>query len=175
MCDPFTATVAISAIASGYTAYQQNQRADTLNEYQGEVHDANTRNARRAALTEFQALNRRQQEERRRASSAVAAVSRQALLASGTIQAQAETTAGNSVVALIGEFERQAAQQSANIDFNLESSEAQLDIERIAVRARETDRIASTIPTPIPGADYLGLALGLASNILGAKIATSKA
>lgn len=170
MCDPFTASVALAGAQSVYQGYQQDQRADALNDYQKALHDANTRNAQRAAVTEFEALDRRQMEERRRAADAVASIARQTRLATGAAIASSEGTAGNSVAALIGEFERQGAQGAATTRFDLRETEAQLDLERIAVRAREADRIASTIPKPIPGANWLGLGLGFASDFFKLKM-----
>lgn len=170
MCDPFTASVALAGAQSVYQGYQQDQRADALNDYQKELHDANVRNAQRAAVTEFEALDRRQMEERRRASDAVADIARQSRLAVGRVLATSESTAGNSVATLLGEFERQEAQRTSTVRFNLRETEAQLALERLGVRAREADRIASTIPKPIPGADWLGLGLGFASDFFKLKM-----
>lgn len=175
MCAPIAVIAGAQIAAAAYTGLQQDRRAKALNQYQEVVHDANVEQANAAALDEFQALDRRQNQERARAASAVGDIARQARLAAGAAQAQSETTAGGSAAALIGEFERQAAQQRSNVGFNLEGVEAQLALERKAVRAREAGRIAGTIPNPIPGADWVGLGIGLASDLATTKLKIKQA
>lgn len=174
MCEPVSASLAIAAIAasSAYTGIQQDRRAKALNRYQEELYDVNAASAKQAALTEFQAIDRRQQEERRRAADASGKIARQARLSAGAALASSEGTAGGSVAALIGAFEARAAEEQSSVDFNLESVEQQLSLERKGVRAREAERINSAIPNPVPGADWLGLALNTTANILAFKTAS---
>lgn len=156
MCEPVTA---IQGVGLGLNFIQQSQGARAGRRAAAQA----TESAQAAALDRFTGISQRQRAAQASASADIQAIVRQSLQAQASAQvAAAESGAsGNSVQALLADFQRQQAEAEGRIERNLQTEILTGDLEGRAV-SRETgarlQNIAASTPQR-PNIFQLGLNL----------------
>lgn len=157
MCDPVTA---IQGVGLGLNFIQQSQGARAGRRAAAQA----TESAQAAALDRFTGISQRQRAAQAAASADVQRVVRQSLQAQGQAQVAAAESgaAGNSVAALLQDFQRQQAEAEGRIERNLQTEILTGDLEGRAV-SRETGARFQNIAASTPQRpNFFNAALGLA-------------
>lgn len=162
VCDPLSltiATVASTAAGSLLSIQAQNGQAS----YQNSLRELNIKNAAKAGATEQATVNKRLIEEEAAAVNKTMELDLQAKKARGTALASA-TNEGQSLDALLYDFERQKGKYSSILEGNLKDINHQGLIQKESVNA-DIKRTADALPT----AQKVGVMAAIPS-IIGASL-----
>jgi hypothetical protein len=157
MCAPL-AYVAATTAAGLYNEHVKAQ-------YGEKVFEENKQNAEDNAIRSYQALTGRQAEENAKATQAVAKNAREVTLANGAAATGAAEAgiAGNSVGALLGDFQRTSLDYERTVIRNKAFLDAQFNRESYAIQQRERMEILGALPQP---PNYMGVLIGGAASAL---------
>lgn len=171
ICDPVTIGVSLAVLASTASIVQQQQAADTENDYQELVYGQR----KSAAFETFVALQERELQERAKASQDIRRVTSQARQAGAAAKLQAieSSTGGQSVDLLYAQFERAELTNVGLVEANLAATSQQLKNEaRAAGRLQGPGMSLGPLDTP---AGVAASGLGVLSSGFGAYQATKPA
>lgn len=179
MCEP-TTLFFVQAGLSAASAFQQHQTQKALAGAQkahGEAQFAVAKDlATRSALRSYEGIRGRQQEEREAASADISRIARQAAVATGQVRQSAADAgvAGNSLSALLLDFQMQETDYAFRVDRNLQARDRQADREGAGVRDQTHARIISAVPAPVAEPSFLGFLLGAGAGTLDAFTSNAK-
>jgi hypothetical protein len=161
--------MAISATAAAASAYGQSQQAQEQATYQQDMLNktgviANENLARQSAQANTSLYEQEVSLDQQGLDNQVSA--QQAL---GKAQASADSAGieGNSVQALMADFQRQAALNNSALTTNLGFAQAQTQQQLLGYAADARSQVNSRVGPPIPAPNYIGSALSIGSTLLG--------
>lgn len=170
MCDIALAAAATSIAATGAGYAGQYQAAQAQGEYGASMYAANARAARLNYQNQLSSLDTRMDQERAAAVQAGEGNFVAAQQAKGAAAASAAERGvqGNSVDALLSDFDRQEAWNAESIKTNYRWTAQQAQEEKKSARANAQRAISSGTPPPVQMPPLLGAALSIGSQAFGA-------
>jgi hypothetical protein len=173
-------SIAVAAASTATTMAVQSEQAAASNRYQQKAQDARDKEIQDAYALSIESMHQQQkalQERERQEGEATVTEEERNARAAAEARATARTAAGEAGVsglsldALLGDFTRQESSYRYGVRRNLSISTDQLTAEMEGVRATAQGRAAS-IPRlnlePVNGPSYLGAALRIGGDALGA-------
>lgn len=160
MCDPVTIGVTLAVVSSAATIAQQQQAANAENDYQKLVYGQK----KAQVFEQWQALREREYQERTKAAGDIQRLTSQARMATSAAKLQAleSGTGGQSVSALLAQFERNQLTNVGVVESNLKATTQQI---------RREERAAGYIMGPAQAFGPLDSGLGIAAS--GLQVASS--
>jgi hypothetical protein len=167
MCNP-GAVGGFAGVAEGLNFYQQREAAQAQISYGRGQFRTNKDEAIKAMVQSFQGGQRRIGQERTSTAQAMAELSRQAAEARGSIKASSSTVSGNSIDALLSDFDRQEAIRAEVLSQNLDNTTTEITQGFEVIRSNAESRIRSGIPAPVQVPSFLNAAIQIGSSALNA-------
>ncbi len=158
----------MSGVQAGLQYVGQKAQAEATAEYQNKIHAQNTQIANDAAFNQYKGMQQRMSQEREARAMDIMKASRQARQAMGSGRAAAGEggVAGNSVDALLRDFERSEAEYSYGQMRSQQFRESAMMDQMEAVRSQQQGRILSTIPEPVAMPNPLMIPMALGQGLL---------
>ena len=158
----------MSGVQAGLQYVGQKAQAEATAEYQNKIHAQNTQIANDAAFSQYKGMQQRMSQEREARAMDIMKASRQARQAMGSGRAAAGEggVAGNSVDALLRDFERSEAEYSYGQMRSQQFRESAMMDQMEAVRSQQQGRILSTIPEPVAMPNPLMIPMALGQGLL---------
>jgi hypothetical protein len=167
MCNP-AGVASFAGVAEGANFYQQTKAAEAQISYGKEGYRTNKEEAIKAMVLSIQGGQRRIGQERTSTAQAMAELARQAAEARGSIKASSGTVTGNSIDALLSDFDRQEAIRADVLEQNLANTTTEITEGFKVIRANTESRIRSGIPAPVQVPSFLNAAIQIGSSALNA-------
>lgn len=166
----FSIQSALSLITTLGTFIQQDRNANATEKAQDRAFEQNKALAIGDAINNHNATNLRQAQENARAAVEIQSIVRQSRAASGTARAAGADAgvAGQSLDALLSDFERKAASFTSGTERNLKFVAQQTEATKRGIRSTQEGRILSALPGVVAKPSFFGAALRAGTGIYGA-------
>lgn len=153
--------IGLSLLGSGLNFAQQSAYTSSYNDYQRRISERNKELAFQSAKSQYGAIGDKVIEASIKYGSDEQKVSTDALAAEGRVHAAAAEAGvtGNSLDALLNDFERQRGEFIGATEQNKKFLEAQAEREKIGVRLGYESRLINSVPNQLPQPNLFGEAL----------------